>query len=87
MVRVKDGAYEAGNDVLPKTFFEQVGFKRSEIKNTTTSNKASKGITTIFNHDKDLCDMHDYDKIGRSAIGYLIKTRNKVQCFLIFAEF
>ena len=31
--------------------------------------------------------MNDCDKIGKSAIGYIIRARNKVQCFLTFAIF
>ena len=41
----------------------------------------------MFNHDADFCGMHDCDEIGESAIGDIIITRNKVQCFLAFSTF
>ena len=64
-MRVKDDANETGHDALPKIFVKRVGFKHNEIMHTTTSYRLAKIIATIFNHDEDVCDMHDCDNMGR----------------------
>ena len=84
MVRIEDGTDKVGHETLSKIFKERVGYEYNEIVHTTTSDRAAKGISTMFHHDEDVCDMHDCDKIGRSAIGDLIRKRKKVQYFLLF---
>ena len=81
MTRIKDGADEDGHDTLFKIFVERVRLKHNEIAHTTTSDRAAKVVATMFNHNEDVCNMHDCDKIGRSAIVYLIRTWNKVHLF------
>ena len=76
--RIKDGAYESGNDTLSKMFIERVGFKNNIMWHTTTSDRAAKGVTTMISHNEDVCDIRDCYNIGRSDIVYLIKTRNKL---------
>ena len=49
-----------------------------EICHSTISDRATKGIARMFDHDSDVCQMHDSDKIARSAAGLLTRSRNKV---------
>ena len=87
MARVKDGHEKAGCDLITKILEERVGFKHVEMTCTTTSDRAAKCIATMLNHDEDVCDMHDWNKIVKSAIRGLVRIRNKAQHFLIFAAF
>ena len=81
MVRIKDVTDVARHETLSKIFVERIGFEYYGIIRAITSNRTAKDIATMLNHDKDACDMHDYDKIGLLAIAYLIRTKNKVQHF------
>ena len=59
MVRVKDGSDKAGHDTINKIYEERVGFKCKAIINATTSERAAKGMSAMFNKDADVCDIHD----------------------------
>ena len=78
IIRVRDGTDEAGCTTINKIFEERVGIKHKEISHATTSDRAAKIIATMFNHNKDVCDMCCCDGIGKSAIRHLIRDRNKV---------
>ena len=86
MVRIKDSCDKTGCDLINKTLEERVRFKCVEIARITTSNIDAKGIAAILNYE-DVYDVHDCDKIGNSVIRGLVRTRNKVWCFSIFATF
>ena len=81
MVWIKYATKKAGRDAINKICEEIIGFKHEAMPHTKTSDRSTKGITTMFNHDEDLCDMRDFDKIGKSRIRDLITKRNKVQHF------
>ena len=36
------------------------------------------GIAKSFNHEQDVCEMHDSDKIACSAAGLLTRSKNEV---------
>ena len=77
IVRVKDGHEKAGCDLITKILEERVGFKHVEMTCITTSDRAEKCIATMINRDEDFCDMHDLNKIVKSAIRGLVRIRNK----------
>ena len=37
------------------------------------------GVAQLFGHDRDPSGMHDSDKVAKSAIGDLVRTKDKVQ--------
>lgn len=39
--------------------------------------RAALSVATEFELDQEACDMHDISKISRSAIGDLVRTKNK----------
>ena len=87
IVWIKHGTEKAGYDAINKFYEEKVGFKCKVITHAKTSDRAAKGIVTMFNPNDDACDVHDCDKLGKSSIRHLVRMRNKVQCFLTFSTF
>ena len=87
MVRSEDGTGKAGHTLITLIFDERAGLKHEQIVCTTTSDRAAKFIITMFDYDEDACVTRDSDKIGKSSIGDLTRTINKVQCILSFALF
>ena len=87
IVQIKYVHDETEYDLINKIFKERVGFKLIEIIHTITSDRTEKCIATMLNHDKDIHEMHDFYKLGKLAIKYLVRTRNKVHRFLPFARF
>jgi hypothetical protein len=39
--------------------------------------RAAKGVSSHLGLDEEVCGMHDGDKIGQSAVGGLVRTKNK----------
>ena len=54
------------------------GIPYAKVCNSTMSDRAALGVAAHFGHDGDVCDMHDADKLPRSAIGDLVRSKNKV---------
>jgi hypothetical protein len=55
-----------------------MGFKYNQVMASMISDLAAKGIAREFDQVGEWCDMHQGDKIGRSAIGDLVRSKNRV---------
>ena len=55
-----------------------IGMKPEEVFAATMSDLAVKGVAQEFGHVGEECDMHQGDKIGRSAVGDLVRSSNKI---------
>ena len=84
MKLVKDGASKAGYSKMNE---ERVGLKRKVIVHVTSSDIDPKGIAMMFNQDEDVCGVRDCDKVGKSSVGDIVRTKNNVQCFLTIETF
>lgn len=55
------------------------GLGYTDICASIISDAAAKGVAAEFEQDEEVCEMHQGDKIGRSAVGTLVRSKNKVQ--------
>jgi hypothetical protein len=78
MVPLADGTDKVGAETIQKVITEVTGFKYNQIMAAMISDLAAKGIAREFDQLGELCDMHQGDKIGRSAVGDLVRSKNKV---------
>ena len=71
---------DAAVATLASTLFEE----RSKLPMMDTislaiQDRAAKGVSTELGiEEQEVCNMHDGDKIGQSAVGALVRTKNKV---------
>ena len=49
------------------------------ISKRTRADRIGGHVTTALGHFKGDCNMHDGDKLGQSAVGELVRSRNKVK--------
>ena len=55
------------------------GLKFDDIMGRMRSDRAAKGVAGVLEfEEEEVCEMHDTEKLGRSATGGLVRTRNKV---------
>ena len=47
------------------------------IMGSMISDRAAKGVAGYYGIEEEVCLMHDGDKLGASAIGHLVRTKNK----------
>ena len=52
---------------------EVTGFKFNEVCGASVQDAAARSVARLLNLEEETCDMHDGDKIGRSAIGELLR--------------
>ena len=83
MVRIKNGTDKARINTINLIFGNRVGIKHEQIAHATNSDRGTKGISKALNQHEHAWEMHECDKIGKSAIGDVIRTRKKVQHFFI----
>ena len=85
MAPVKDGHDLTGSEhivsIVKKVTNGQ--FSYQNICHSTISDRAAKGIAKHFEQDSDICQMHDSDKIARSAAGLLTRSKNKVSVVIV----
>ena len=80
MSPVMDGQDLSGSEHIASTVEKVTNgrFSYTNLCHSTISDRAAKGIAKQFDHDPDVCQMHDSDKIARSAAGLLTRSKNKV---------
>ena len=78
MTPIADGTDQTGATKLREVLSQYTTLDYEEVFHSTVSDRAATGIARAFGHDQDGCGMHDGDKIGRSAIGDLVRTKDKV---------
>jgi hypothetical protein len=55
------------------------GLEYEDIVGRMRSDRAAKGVAGVLDmEEEEVCEMHDTEKLGRSATGGLVRTRNKV---------
>ena len=65
--------------LLRRVVNERLGYDLLEIGNAMVSDRAAGGVAAAAGiEEKEICMMHDGDKLGASAIGDLVRTKNKV---------
>ena len=52
---------------------ELTGFDFNEVCGASVQDAAAKSVARLLNLEEETCDMHDSDKIGRLAIGELLR--------------
>lgn len=55
-----------------------LGYKIKQLAGTGISDRAAKKVQEELEVDDEVCEMHDGDKVGSSATGKLVRTRDKV---------
>ena len=61
-----------------ETMRERTGFEYDEIIARMRSDRAAKGVSGQLGMEgEEVCEMHDSDKLGRAAVGSLVRTKNK----------
>ena len=78
MVRLSSNHNAVGAKTIRDVMDRVIGMKPEDIVAATMSDLAAKGIAREFGQEGEECDMHQGDKIGRSAVGDLVRTVNKV---------
>jgi hypothetical protein len=78
LVPLSDGTDKVGAITIETVMNEVTGFKYNQVMAAMISDLAAKGIAREFEQEGESCDMHQGDKIGRSAIGDLVRSKNKV---------
>jgi hypothetical protein len=78
MVPLADGTDRVGAKTIETVMTAVTGFAYNEIMAAMISDLAAKGIAREFDQVGEWCDMHQGDKIGRAAVGDLVRSKNKV---------
>ena len=87
LVPILDGYNVTGVAKIQDIVKDVTRWDYEEICCSTISDRAAKGISKLFGHDEDVCQMHDGDKIGKSAVGDLLRTSKKASFDLGNAEY
>lgn len=56
---------------------ERTGYDVDGIFGSGISDRAAKGVTDELDIERDVCSMHDGDKLGQSATGALVRSKGK----------
>jgi len=73
-----------GRDVVVADMFRNTlllnsgGHRFDDIVCSGIQDRAAKGVSGHLGLDEEVCGMHDGDKIGQSAVGGLVRTKNKI---------
>ena len=78
MVPLADGTDKVGAKTIESVLSKVTGFAYNQIMASMISDLAAKGIAWEFDQVGEWCDMHQGDKIGRSAVGDLVRSKNRV---------
>ena len=71
---IGDGTDSGVALVLEDVFIDMLGYSHADLAHSTTSYRAAMGVV----ENTYACGMHDTDKVGRSMIGDLVRSRKKV---------
>eukprot|EP00966_Prymnesium_polylepis_P329799 7385481-Prymnesium_polylepis.2 len=64
---------------LAKAEFKKItDLEFDSIFSSTRADRAAKGVSGFLELDEEVCDMHDGEKLARSATGMLVRTKDKV---------
>ncbi len=80
MTPIKDGTDLTGAAHINATVRELTNNKYTykDICHSTIADRAAKGVSGHLDHDADVCQMHDTDKIARSAAVLLTRRKDLV---------
>ena len=76
--RARSSAGESVVNLAREEVFNTTGYRFDQIIGCSVQDAAARSVAAHLQLEEETCDMHDGDKIGRSAIGELLRTRNKV---------
>ena len=66
-------------ELLQQVAKERLGYNLTEIGGIMVADRAAKGVAAAAGiEEEEVCLMHDGDKLGASAVGELVRTKNKV---------
>jgi hypothetical protein len=68
-------------ELFGRVFRQRTGFELADIMCTGVNDAAAKGVNSLISSDieEETCDMHDADKLGQSAVGALVRSKDKVE--------
>mmetsp|Transcript_37826 Transcript_37826/g.106865 ORF Transcript_37826/g.106865 Transcript_37826/m.106865 type:complete len:156 (+) Transcript_37826:152-619(+) len=72
-----DGTDRGVAEELEMITAARCGLPLDNIVGSVISDRAAKGVSEEFGLEEEVCGMHDGDKLGRSAIGELLRRRDK----------
>ena len=75
--RCSDGRDVVVADKFRDTLYKNSGHRFDSVVCSVIQDRAAKGVSSHLGLDEEVCGMHDGDKIGQSAVGGLIRTKNK----------
>jgi len=75
--RCADGRDVAVAEKFRETLLTNSGHRFDDIVCTVIQDRAAKGVSGHLGLDEEVCGMHDGDKIGQSALGGLVRSKNK----------
>ena len=62
---------------LDQLFQRAFGRKTKDVCHSMIADRAETHVAALFSLDRDVCEMHDVDKVAKSAIGDLVRSHNK----------
>jgi len=71
--KVNDSVGETVTDLAQKVVLEMTGFPLSVVCGHGKQDRAALRVAALLGFEKEACDMHDGDKIGRAALGDLVR--------------
>ena len=72
-----DNMSDGVSELSKKLVKEATNCEYEEIVGLTVKDAAYKAVASLLKLEEDTCDIHDTDKVGKSVIGELVRTRNK----------
>ncbi|KAJ1449317.1 hypothetical protein M885DRAFT_590501 [Pelagophyceae sp. CCMP2097] len=78
MVRVLDGTNAGIARKVKEVTHDVTGLDYSDLAHSTIVDFAAIGTCSYLGHEEEGCDMHDDDKLGRAAVGDLVRSKAKV---------
>jgi len=78
MVRVLDGTNNGVARKVEEVSQAVLGHSYGDVSHSTIADFAAIGVCSELDHEEEGCDMHDDDKLGRAAVGDLVRSRKKV---------
>ncbi|KAJ1447811.1 hypothetical protein M885DRAFT_541379 [Pelagophyceae sp. CCMP2097] len=78
MVRVLDGTNIGVARKVEEVSQAVLGHSYGDVFHSTIADFAAIGVCSELDHEEEGCDMHDDDKLGRAAVGDLVRSRKKV---------
>ncbi|KAI9346567.1 hypothetical protein BDR26DRAFT_112210 [Obelidium mucronatum] len=66
------------SEMLQAVFKERTGLEFQETVSSMMQDRCALGVSNQCDIEEEACLMHDGDKLGRSAVGALTRSRNKI---------